>query len=180
MCSSDLRPIRVGDQVTVGDLTGKVARIRIRATTLANPDHKEVIIPNKEFITGNVVNWTLSDRMLRLTTRVGVAYGSNPAEVQRLLLEAARSHPNIAREPAPQASLEEFGDSSLNFVLFSHVVDMDLQWAVRHELNTAIDKKLREHGIEIPFPQQDVNLHTQEPETAPQEAASANGGQGFR
>ena len=135
-----------------------------------------MIIPNKEFITSNVVNWTLSDRLLRLTTKVGVAYGSDPAKIKELLVDVAKAHPLVAKEPAPKACFEEFGDSSLNFVLFSHVLDMDDLLAVRHDLNTTIEKVLREQGIEIPFPQQDVHLRPVEAESAAALAVSKNGG----
>jgi potassium efflux system protein len=102
------RPVRVGDVVTVGDVSGVVSRIRIRATTITNWDRKEYIVPNKEFITGRLLNWTLSDTTNRVVLHVGVAYGTDADEARKLLLEAAREQPAVLDEPAPTATFEQF------------------------------------------------------------------------
>jgi len=154
------RPMRVGDVVTVGDVTGTVTRIQIRATTIVDWDRKELIVPNKEFITGRVVNWTLTDRILRLIIPVGIAYGSDTELAQRLLLEVAYDNPNVLRDPAPSAIFTGFGESSLNFELRAFIPNVDKALIIRHELNTAINKAFRKHGLEIPFPQQEIHVRT--------------------
>jgi potassium efflux system protein len=154
------RPIRIGDIVTVGDVTGTVARIRARATAVLDFDGKEVIIPNKAFITGSVVNWTLSNQTTRLLLKVGVAYGSDIALVQRLLLEVVQGNADVLQEPSPSVYFMDFGDSSLDFEVRAFVGSFDKRLRVTHELNFAIDAVLSENGIEIPFPQRDLHLRS--------------------
>lgn len=154
------RPIRVGDVITVGEVNGKVARIRMRATTIVDWDRKELIVPNKEFITGRVLNWTLSDQVNRLVINVGVAYGSDTQKTTELLLRAAKEHPLVLDDPAPQVVFHSFGASSLDFVLRCFLPNMDNRNTVLHELNTAIDRLFREAGIEIAFPQHDLHIRT--------------------
>ncbi|WP_313951302.1 mechanosensitive ion channel domain-containing protein [Accumulibacter sp.] len=156
------RPIRIGDIVTVGNVTGTVARIRARATAVVDFDGKEVIIPNKAFITEQVVNWTLSNQMTRLLLKVGVAYGSDIAVVQRLLLEAARGNDDVLDDPQPSVFFVDFGDSSLDFEIRAFVDSFDKRLRVQHELNFAIEAALRENAIEIPFPQRDLHLRSAE------------------
>lgn len=154
------RPMRVGDIVTVGDVTGVVSKIRMRATTVTNWDRKELIVPNKEFITGRLLNWTLSDSINRVVIRVGVAYGSDTEKARELLLAAARKHPLILDEPPPGAIFDGFGDSSLDLVLRCFLPDLNNRLSVVHELHTQINGAFAEAGLEIPFPQRDVNLRT--------------------
>jgi potassium efflux system protein len=154
------RPMRVGDVVTVGEVSGVVSRIRMRATTITDWDRKELIVPNKEFITGRLVNWTLSDRVLRIVFRVGVAYGSDTRLAQRLLLKAAADHPSVLQDPPPQALFVAFGDSTLAFELRVYVPGLEVYGAVQHELNTAIDTMFRAAGIDIAFPQRDVHVRS--------------------
>ncbi len=154
------RPIRIGDTVTVGDISGTVTRIQIRATTITDWDRKELIIPNKEFVTGKVVNWALTDPILRLTIRVGVAYGSDTDLVVRTLLAVAAGHPNVLKDPPPSALFMAFGASSLDFELRAFVPRVDQLLATRHDLHREIDRAFREAGIEIAFPQQDVHLRS--------------------
>lgn len=154
------RPIRVGDIVTVDEVTGAVSRIQMRATSITDWDRKEYIVPNKEFITGRVLNWTLSDKVNRVVVRVGVAYGTDAERVRRLLLEVANRHPAVLKEPPAFASCEEFGDSSLNFVLRVFLGDMDERLDVTHDLHAAIHEAFVREGIEIPFPQRDLRLRT--------------------
>ena len=152
------RPIRIGDVVTVGDVTGTVARIRARATAVIDFDNKEVIIPNKAFITDRVINWTLSTGTTRLLIKVGVAYGCDTALVQKLLLEVVQANDDVLEQPSPSVYFIDFGDSSLNFEIRAFVDAFDKRLRVQHEINTAIDGVLREHGIEIPFPKRDVTV----------------------
>jgi potassium efflux system protein len=152
------RPFRVGDTVTVGEVHGTVTRIRIRATTIEDWDNKELIVPNKEFITGQLINWSLSDHVLRLKVPVGIAYGSDTDLAERLLLKAARTNPQILKSPEPKAIFLRFGDSSLEFELRVYVKRIDDWIPMLHAMNRAIDKEFRQAGIEIAFPQRDVHL----------------------
>ena len=157
------RPVRVGDIVTVDNIDGVVSRIRIRATTITNWDRKEYIVPNKEFITGRVLNWTLSNQLNRIVINVGIAYGSDTELARELLLQTAREHPEILVDPAPIATFEGFGDNALNFVLRCYLPNLDNRLATINELHMAIDKALREAGITIAFPQRDVHMDPAHP-----------------
>lgn len=154
------RPIRVGDVVTVDEVTGIVTRTRARATTIRNWDLKEFIVPNKEFITGRVLNWTLSDQVTRLVIPVGVAYGSDTNKTSELLLKAAQDHPLVLADPAPLSTFEEFGDSTLNFVLRAYVAKLDDRLKVTSDLHRSIDDLFRQNKIEIAFPQQDLHIRS--------------------
>jgi potassium efflux system protein len=154
------RPVRVGDIVTVDDVTGVVSRIRIRATSITNWDRKEYVVPNKEFITGRVLNWTLSDNINRIIINVGVAYGSDTEKARQLLLKVATEHPLTMDEPPSMATFEGFGDNSLNFVLRTFLPSMENRLQVIHELHTGIDRAFREAGIEIAFPQRDLHIRS--------------------
>jgi potassium efflux system protein len=154
------RPVRVGDVVTIGETSGVVSRIRMRATTITDWDRKELIIPNKEFITGRVLNWTLSNAVNRVTINVGVAYGTDAERTKAILLRIAQEHPLVLRDPPPHAMLESFGDSALNFALRCYLPNLDNRGTVIHELHVAVDREFRAAGIEIAFPQQDVHVRT--------------------
>jgi potassium efflux system protein len=147
------RPVRVGDMVTIENVTGVVSRIRIRATTITDSDRKEFIVPNKEFITGRTLNWTLSDTINRIVINVGLAYGSDTELAREILLKAAQEHPAVLRDPAPSASFEEFGETSLRLVLRCFLPNLTERDRVVHELHTAINRALGAHGIEISPPQ---------------------------
>ncbi|MDK8464054.1 mechanosensitive ion channel domain-containing protein [Marinobacter sp. SS13-12] len=154
------RPIRVGDTVTIGGITGTVSRIRIRATTLVDWDRKEQIIPNKTFVTQDLTNWTLSDSITRVILQVGVAYGSDIDQVQELLTEVAQSNERVVDDPAPAVFCVGLGDSRIDFELRVFVNDpLDIM-PLSHEINAAITRALKEAGIEIPFPQRDIHLRT--------------------
>jgi potassium efflux system protein len=154
------RPFRVGDIVTVEGLSGRVTRIRTRATTILDFDNREIVLPNKNFITGQLVNWTLSDTTTRLTVSVGVAYGTAPQQVHELLRRAAREHPLVLRDPEPVSWFLDFGPSALNFSLMLFVASPRDRFPVQDALNTRIAELFAEHGIEIAFPQMDVHLRT--------------------
>ena len=155
------QPIRVGDVVTVGDINGKVTRIRIRATTIRKWDHKELIVPNREFITGRLINWTLSDKTLRMDFHVGVAYGSDIAKTEQTLYRIARDRTDILQnDPPPVVIFRGFGDSSLDFELRVCIPNMDHYLETWHGINCAIDTEFRKENIEIAFPQRDVHIRS--------------------
>lgn len=154
------RPVRVGDIVTVDDVSGVVSRIRIRATVITDFDRKELIVPNREFITGRVLNWTLSDQMNRVVINVGVAYGSDIDRVRDLLLNTARENSFVLADPAPMAAFEGFGDSSLSFVLRCYLPNLENRSTVVHDLHAKIHDRCREEGIDIAFPQLDLHIRT--------------------
>ncbi len=157
------RPIRIGDVVTVGDVSGVVTKIHIRATTIKDFDRKELLVPNKEFITGRLLNWSLSDTLSRLSVTVGVAYGSDVELASRLMEEAANENKYTLDEPAPFVTFESFGDNALTLVLRYFIDNMDYRLLSKSSLHEAINKKFSAAGISIAFPQRDVHLDTTRP-----------------
>jgi potassium efflux system protein len=157
------QPIRVGDIVTVDGTTGTVSKIRIRATTIVNYDRQELVIPNKTFITGQLINWTLSDTVNRVFVTVGVSYASDTRKAMELIREAAQEHSNVLDDPEPIITFEAFGDNALTLNLRAYLGNMDKRLLTISELHQAILDKFREAGIEIAFPQRDVHLTTIEP-----------------
>ncbi len=154
------RPIRVGDVVSVGDVSGTVSRIRTRATWITAFDRKELLVPNKEFVTGQLINWTLSDAVLRLSIPVGIAYGSDTNRAIEVLEKVAKESWRVLADPRPQVLFIAFGDSSLSFELRVFVRSAEQLFAARHDLHMGIDKAFREAGIEIAFPQRDLHLRS--------------------
>ncbi|ANB72372.1 hypothetical protein AYM40_08375 [Paraburkholderia phytofirmans OLGA172] len=152
------RPIRIGDTVTVADVTGVVTRVQARATTVTDFDRKEVVIPNKTVITERVINWTLSDHITRVVLKVGVAYGSDTKATCESILKAVRSAPKVLTNPAPSVFFLAFGDSSLDFEARFFVEGVNQRIPATHDVLTAIERELRQAGVEIPFPQHDVHL----------------------
>lgn len=154
------RPVRVGDMVTVGGLTGKVTRVQIRATTVTDFDRRELVIPNKRFITENVINWTLSDPITRVVLRVGIAYRCDPKLACEKLLSVADEHPLVLKEPEATAVFVGFGDSTLDLELRVFIVGRDNLYQVRDELNVAINSTFKAADLEIAFPQRDLNIRS--------------------
>jgi small-conductance mechanosensitive channel len=154
------RPIKVGDVVEVGALMGTVRHIGMRASTVRTWEGAEVIVPNGEFISAQVVNWTLSDRTRRIDISVGVAYGTDPETVIDLLTKVARENDEVLGDPEPNALFMGFGDSSLNFSLRAWTRVFDSFLRVRSALTVAVNAAIREAGIEIPFPQRDLHLRS--------------------
>jgi len=156
------RPVRVGDVVTVEGVTGVVSRIRMRATTVTNWDRQEFIVPNKEFVTGRLLNWTLTNAINRVVINVGVAYGSDTDLAKQLLLQAAHDNEHVMDDPAPNATFAGFGDSTLDFVLRCYLPNLDNRLATIHQLHSDINARCAEAGLEIAFPQQDVHIRSLE------------------
>ncbi len=154
------QPIRVDDVVTVADVTGTVTKIRVRATTIRKWDQRELIVPNKEFTTGQLINWTLTDNVLRRDFPVGIAYGSDIAKAERVLYEVALANPLVLKEPKPMVLFRGFGNSSLDFELRVYVTGIESFLPVWHSINCAIDQAFRKVGIEIAFPQRDVHIRS--------------------
>jgi small-conductance mechanosensitive channel len=153
------RPIKVGDYVDLGDLSGMIQHISIRSTTIRTNDNVSVIVPNSEFVSSRVVNWSHGSPEVRVRVPVGVAYGSDLELVKKALMEVAQEDEGVLSIPAPTVFFRGFGDSSLNFELGVWRQTEGIR-PVRlvSDLNFAIDKKFREYGITIPFPQRDVHL----------------------
>ncbi|MFW6094690.1 MAG: mechanosensitive ion channel domain-containing protein, partial [Pseudomonadota bacterium] len=157
------RPIRVGDTVTVGEITGTVTRIRIRATTITDWDRKEQIIPNKTFITSQLTNWTLTDPITRVVIHVRVAYGSDVGATHQALTEVIEENPRVVADPPPAVFFVGFGDSSLDFELRVFIENMLDMMPLIHELHSSIVEKLEENGIRIPYPQRDIRIRRDDP-----------------
>ena len=155
------RPVRIGDTITIGEYSGTVSKIRIRATTLVDPDKKEVIVPNKAFVTERLVNWALSNAMTRLVISVGVAYGSDVELVKRLLLQAAAENERVLKDPAPMAYFLSFGASTLDHELRVYVGQLADRISTTDELNRRINQLFAEHNIEIAFNQLDIFIKNQ-------------------
>ena len=154
------RPVRIGDVVTIDGVSGAVSRIQIRATTITDWDRKEYIVPNKEFVTGKLLNWTLSDKTNRIVVNVGVAYGTDTERALALLQQIAEQHPLVLEDPPPVVGFEGFGDSTLNLVLRCYLPNLDHRLKVISQLHIAIDRLFKEEGIEIAFPQRDLRIRT--------------------
>jgi small-conductance mechanosensitive channel len=154
------RPIKVGDRVTVGDIEGDVMDINIRSTTVRSLNNIDIIVPNSEFVSSQVVNWSHGDRKIRLDIEVGVSYQSDLDTVLRSLREVALENPEILRDPEPDVHLREFGDSSWNMKLRIWIDNPKRHPVVRSDINCAIVRKFRENGVEIPFPQRDLHLRS--------------------
>ena len=157
------RPIRVGDLVTIGGVDGRVTRIRMRATSILDYDRRELIVPNKDFVTERLVNWTLTDPITRVVLPVGVAYGSDTDAAMALLLRLARQSSLVLTEPAPSVVFSGFGDSTLDLQLRVFIADRDCWPELLNGLNGAIHREFARAGIEIAFPQRDLHIRSAEP-----------------
>lgn len=157
------RSIRVGDVVTVGELSGIVSRIQMRATTVTLWDRSDMVVPNKEFITAKLVNWTLSNPDTRVDMKVGVAYGSDVEQVREVLMQIATNHPAVLKNPEPQVLLTEFGASSINFELRVFGLFSYGRPVLLDELHRSVVREFKSRGIEIAFPQLDIHMKSQLP-----------------
>lgn len=154
------RPIRIGDIVTINNISGTVTRMRVRSTTIVNFEQKELVVPNKDFITGQLINWTLSNRMIRAVLNVGIAYGSDVRRAEQILYEIARDSEWIAAEPPPRVIFKAFGESSLDFELRVFCRDVERYFDVVNYLHFEVNRRFQSAGIEIAFPQRDLHLRS--------------------
>jgi small-conductance mechanosensitive channel len=155
------RPITIGDRVEVAGITGQVQQIRARSTVILTNDNIAMIVPNTKFIDSPVKNWTYGDPRVRFRIPVGVAYGSDLERVREAMVEVARSNENVLDDPAPSVFLNNFGDSSINLELVVWSDQMSNRPSrFRSDLNFALARKFKELGIEIPYPQRDLNLRS--------------------
>ncbi|MDO4695461.1 mechanosensitive ion channel family protein [Porphyromonas sp.] len=155
------RPIKVGDRIQVGNVSGDVVEISMRSTTIVTNDNISVIIPNNEFINGNVTNWSHNDRLVRFHYPVGVSYKENPAQVKEIVLGIAKKHPGVLQHPAPDFWFVEYGDNSLKFELVvwtSSYIQRPI--VLKSELYYEIFGEFAKHGVEIPYPQRDIHIRS--------------------
>jgi potassium-dependent mechanosensitive channel len=157
------QPIRVGDIVTVGDVSGTVTRIQMRATTIRDFDNRELLVPNKEFITKQLLNWSLTDSVTRRMIQVGVAYDTDMDQAMGLVAEVAKKHPLVLPDPEPIITFDEFGESSLLISLRYLIEHLDQRLLVDSQLRLEINRRFKEAGIVIAFPQRDIHLDTMQP-----------------
>ena len=155
------RPIKVGDRIEVGDVNGDVVDISARATTVITNDNISIIVPNSQFISSPVTNWSHHDRRVRFRFPVGVSYKEDPEVVRQLLMEVMNEHTGVLKSPPPDVWFSAFGDSSLNFnMMIWSTQYVQRPEHLRSQLYFAIFKKFKEHGIEIPFPQRDLHIRS--------------------
>ena len=160
------RPIKVGDRVDVGSIRGDVVKISARSTTIVTNENIAIIVPNSEFISQRVTNWSYTDKNVRIDVPVGVSYSSDPDEIRDILLEVATESDYVMKHPKPDVTFDEFGDSSLNFSLRVWTDEFATKPKVlRSHLNYDIARKFKERDVEIPFPQRDLHIRSGLPET---------------
>ncbi|RII74595.1 mechanosensitive channel MscK [Pseudomonas monteilii] len=152
------RPVRIGDTITIGNLSGTVSKIRIRATTITDFDRKDIIVPNKTFITGQLINWSLTDTVTRVTLKLGIDYGSDLDLVRDLLLKGAHENPRVLKDPEPIVYFLNFGESSLDHELRMHVRDLGDRNPTLDEINRYISREFKAHNIKISVRQVEVFL----------------------
>lgn len=160
------RSIRIGNVVQVGADSGMVTQITTRYTVLRHPGGTEFIVPNETFIAGVVQNQTYSDSRLRLTTSLGVAYDSDLDLAMRLMVEAASAESRVLADPPPKVFLTQFADSSINLELGFWIADPEEgKGNIVSDINLAVWRAFREHGVSIPFPQREVRILSEVPAT---------------
>ena len=154
------RPVQVGDFVDFGEVKGTVARIGSRSTEIRTLDSVSIIVPNSRFLESEVINWSHGNPVSRIRLPVGVAYSADPQAVRSALLEACQSNQEILTTPAPQVFFLGFGDNAFNFQLLVWIAQPSRQLVIKSDLYFAIEACLRQHGIEIPFPQRDLHIRS--------------------
>lgn len=153
------KPIKVGDRIEVGDVQGDVMNISFRATEVRTNDNITVIVPNSEFISSRVINWSHNDRNIRFRIPVGVSYKEDPDKVRKILLEVAKANPHVLKKPVSEVFFHEYGDNSINFMLGVWTsTHTDKPPVLKSELYFEIFRRFKEEGVEIPFPQRDIHI----------------------
>ena len=154
------RPIKIGDRITVGHTEGDVIAINMRSTTIRSLNNISIIVPNTEFISSQVINWSHGDPKVRLDVHVGVSYNSDLDAVIQALREVAEENQTVLKNPVPDVLFSGFGDSSWNMELRVWLQDPKTYYSTRSEINCAIVHKFRQHEIEIPYPQRDLHIRS--------------------
>lgn len=155
------QPIKIGDRIEVGDVSGDVVKISARSTTIVTNDNISIIVPNSQFIDSQVINWSHSDRNIRFNFPVGVSYQEDPEKIKKILLEVASSNPGVLKTPEPDILFEDYGDSSINFNLRVWTSDyINKPKVLKSQLYYEIFRRFREEEVEIPFPQRDIHLRS--------------------
>ncbi|MGY3947657.1 miniconductance mechanosensitive channel MscM [Aeromonas allosaccharophila] len=152
------KPIRLGDTVTIRDLTGTVTKIKTRATTIVDWDRKEIIVPNKAFITEQFINWSLSDAITRVKLRIRIGLTRDPKLVQRILEESIQASTLVLETPTPEVFLIEFTDSALIYEIRLYVNNMDHRMPITHEVHSLVLEKMQQRGLTLPHQQIDIHL----------------------
>ncbi len=153
------RPIKVGDRIEVGGIAGNVVNVSMRATTIITNDNISIIVPNSEFISSTVINWSHTDRNVRFNFTVSVSYKEDPEKIKNLLLEVASQNPGVQQYPAPDVLFTEYGDSALVFNLRVWTSSyIDKPGVLKSQLYYEIFKAFKKTGVEIPFPQRDIHI----------------------
>ncbi|MBF0118333.1 MAG: mechanosensitive ion channel [Desulfobacterales bacterium] len=152
------RPIKIGDRITIGNISGDITNINIRSTTVLNFDRQEILIPNKDFITKEVVNWTLNDKILRVVIKIGVAYGTDIDKVKNIIWTIIQDQKEILKKPEPDIIFMNHGASSLDFEIYVYIPHPKLKLLIIDRLNYLINKEFKENNVEIPFPQTDIHI----------------------
>lgn len=158
------RPIKQGDIVYVGGVSGKVRDIRVRSTVIETRDDVAIIVPNSQFIAEQVINDSFSGHKIRRTLKVGVAYGSDVEKVTQILAKIANEHDKVLKDPGPSILFMDFGNSSLDFELRFWVSELWTTDAILSDLRYAIDREFRNENVTIPFPQRDLHIKSCETE----------------
>lgn len=154
------RPISVGDRVMVSDIEGDITEINIRSTMVRTVNNIFIIVPNSEFVSKDVINYSHGDPTYRLDVNVGVSYGSDLDTVLKALKEVADENRSVMRKPDPEVHLIEFGDSAWNMQLRAWIPDVKHYPRIRNELNQAIVRTFKKYNIQIPFPQRDLHVRS--------------------
>ena len=156
------RPVKVGDRLEISGVWGDVKHVNLRTTLIETPDGISVIVPNSKLLENEVINYSYGNPKIRLKVPVGIAYGSDCQKAAEVLVQVALDNKRVLSEPKPKAWFNEFGDSSLNFMLLFWIPNAVEKYDVISEINYAIDAGFRKNGIEIPFPQRDLHLRSTE------------------
>jgi len=157
------RPVRAGDVISIGTTTGTVSGIRIRSTTIRQWDRRGLIVPNKDIITGQIVNWTLSDAVTRFSPEIRVSRESDTKKVPRILTEIVRGRTNVLADPEPGVFMREVDDTSIQYRCFAYLDGLSDRLLTSGILYEKILHRFREEGIEIPDPKRDIHIRRDKP-----------------